>query len=112
MVAGNFHTPVDGISYATVAASQTAQGLTPQGSGGSGNTGDYLAGLLVVPATTAPGAISIVDGTVTVTVFTGGPASVVSLVPFFIPLGICSVNAKWQVTTGANVSVVAVGNFS
>lgn len=94
--------------YETVAASQSAQEL-----GATGNTGDYLAGLLVVPATTSPGAVSIKDGGGSaITVFTGGASSVSNLVPFFIPLGIKSAAGEWRVTTGANVSVIAVGNFS
>lgn len=98
LVAGN---------YETVAASQTDQVL-----GATGAAGDYLAGLLVIPATTSPGAISIEDDDTNFTVFTGGAASVSNLVPFYIPLGIVSVNGAWEVTTGANVSVVAIGNFT
>lgn len=93
--------------YETVAASQTAQVL-----GASGGAGDYIAGLLVIPATTSPGAISLLDNGTSISVFTGGASSVSNLVPFFIPLGIKSVNGPWKVTTGANVSVIAVGNFS
>ena len=94
--------------YETVAASQSEQEL-----GATGNTGDYLAGLLVVPATTSPGAVSIKDGGGSaITVFTGGASSVSNLVPFFIPLGIKSADGEWRVTTGANVSVIAVGNFT
>ena len=40
--------------YETVAASQTAQVL-----GATGATGYYLAGLLVVPATTSPGVVTM-----------------------------------------------------
>lgn len=93
--------------YETVAASQTAQVL-----GATGATGDYLAGLLVVPATTSPGAISILDNATSITVFTGGASSVSNLVPFFIPLGIKSVSGAWKVTTGANVSAIGIGDFT
>lgn len=94
--------------YETVAASQTTQAI-----GATGATGDYLAGLLVIPATTSPGAVAIKDGSGTaITVFTGGSSSVSDLVPFFIPLGIKSTSGAWQVTTGANVSAIAVGNFT
>jgi hypothetical protein len=93
--------------YETVAASQTDQVL-----GATGATGDYLQGLLVVPATTSPGAISIKDGSGSaITVFTGGATSVSNLVPFFIPLGIISRSGAWKVTTGANVSCIGIGNF-
>jgi hypothetical protein len=93
--------------YETVAASQTAQVL-----GGAGAVGDVLHGLLVVPATTSPGAIAILDGSTSVTVFTGGATSVADLKPFFIPLKLKSVNGAWKVTTGAAVSVVASGDFT
>lgn len=97
--------------YETVAASQTAQVL-----GATGAVGDYLAGLLVVPATTSPDAVSIKDGNGSaITVFTGGASSVSNLVPFFVPLGMKTVNGTtpgWKVTTGANVSVIGIGNFT
>lgn len=90
--------------YETVAASQTAQVL-----GTTGATGDYLSGLLVVPATTTPGSISILDGSTSISVFVTGT---VTVVPFFIPLGIFSVSGPWKVTTGGSVSVIAIGRFS
>lgn len=93
--------------YETVAASQTAQSL-----GATGATGDYLSGLLVVPGTTSPGNVIILDNAISITVFTGGASSVSNLVPFWINLGAFSVSGAWKVTTGANVSVVAVGNFT
>jgi hypothetical protein len=94
--------------YETVAASQTDQVL-----GATGATGDLLARLLVVPATTSPGAVSIKDGAGTaITVFTGGASSVASLVPFSIPLNLYSLTGSWKVTTGVNVSVLAAGNFT
>ena len=97
-----------GTHYETVAASQTDQVL-----GATGATGDYLSGLLVVPATTSPGALSIKDGAGgAITVFTGGAGSVSTLVPFFIPLGASSTGGAWKVTTGANVSAIGVGRFT
>lgn len=73
--------------YETVAASQTDQAL-----GATGGVGDYLAGLLIVPATTSPGAVSIKDGGGSaITVFAGGALSV---------------------STGTNVSVIAIGKFT
>ena len=95
--------------YETVAASQTDQAL-----GATGATGDYLAGLLIVPATTAAGAVSIKDGGgSSITVFAGGgTTALTTLIPFFVPLGIKSAAGAWKVTTGANVSVIGVGNFT
>lgn len=98
---------LSGGEYETVAASQTAQVL-----GGSGALGDYLHGILVVPATLSPGNIIILDDATSITVFTGGASSITELRPFFIPLGMVSVSGAWKVTTGANVSCIAIGNFS
>lgn len=96
--------------YETVAASQTGQAL-----GATGAAGDFLAGLLVVPATTSPGNVEVGDGVTspaTFTAFEGGSSSVSNLVPFFVPLGAKSTAGAWKVTTGANVSVVAFGKFT
>lgn len=99
---------VMGVEYETVAASQTDQVI-----GATGAIGDLLAGLLIVPATTSPGAVSIKDGAGSaITVFTGGASSVSGMVPFFVPLGIKATGAGWKVTTGANVSAIAVGDFT
>jgi hypothetical protein len=96
-----------GTSYETVAASQTAQVL-----GGAGATGDLLNGLLIIPATTSPGAVTILDSATSIPVFVGGASSVSTLIAFFVPLGIKSVSGPWKVTTGASVSVIAVGTFT
>ena len=95
--------------YETVAASATDQVL-----GATGAAGDYLAGLLIVPGTTAAGAVSIKDGSGTsISVFTGGgTTALTTLIPFFVPLGIRSTSGAWKVTTGANVTVIGVGNFT
>jgi hypothetical protein len=95
--------------YETVGSSATDQALGATG----GATGDYLASLLIVPATTSPGAVSIKDGSGTaIPIFAGGTSSVSNLVPFPAPLGIKSAAGAWKVTTGANVSVIASGNFT
>ncbi len=94
--------------YETVAASQTDQVM-----GAAGAVGDYLTGLLLVPASTSPGAVSIKDGSGSaITVFAGGSSSVSNLVPFAVPLGILSTSGAWKVTTGSNISVIGVGNFT
>lgn len=93
--------------YETVAASVTAQRL-----GAEGAKGDFISHLLVIPATTSPGAISLIDGPTSIVVFAGGASSVSSLVPFVIPLLLKSVSGLFALTTGANVSVIAVGNFT
>lgn len=93
--------------YETVAASQTAQAL-----GATGATGDYISGVLVVPATTSPGNVLLLDNATSITIFAGGASSVSNLVPFFIPLGMISVSGAWKITTGANVSCIGIGNFT
>ena len=93
--------------YETVAASQTGQVL-----GATGGTGDWISGVLVVPASTSPGNVLLLDNATSITVFVGGASSVSNLVPFFIPLGMKSVSGAWKLTTGANVSCIGIGNFT
>lgn len=98
-------------SYETVAASQTGQIL-----GATGAAGDYLSGLLFVPATTSPGTVSIADGNGSaIVIFAGGSGSLSNLVPFFVPLGmiaLATTTPGWHVTTGANIAVIGVGRFT
>lgn len=95
-------------AYETVAASQTAQVI-----GSIGAAGNIIEGILIIPATTSPGAVAIKDGADTaITIFAGGATSTVDLKPFYIQIGACSRSGAWQVTTGANVSVIAFGKFS
>ncbi len=94
--------------YETVAASQTDQVL-----GTAGAVGDLLQKMLVTPATTSPGAISIKDGGgSSITIFAGGASSVSNLQPFTIELELVSAAGAWKVTTGTNVSLVATGSFT
>lgn len=94
--------------YEHVAASQTTQVL-----GATGGAGDYLTGLLIIPGTTSPGNVLLRDGSggSDRTIFAGGASSVSNLVPFFVPFG-ARATSDWRVTTGANVTVFAVGNFT
>jgi hypothetical protein len=93
--------------YETVAASQTAQTLGPTGA-----TGDYIAGILVIPATTSPGVVTLLDNATSIPLFVGGASSVSNLIPFYIPLGMKSVSGAFKITTGANVSCIGIGNFT
>jgi hypothetical protein len=99
---------IDYSDYETVAASQTDQVL-----GATGAIGDFLAGLLIVPATTAAGVVQIKDGSGSaITVFVGGGTTALTiLTPIWLPLGMKSKSGAWKLTTGANVSVIAVGMF-
>ena len=95
------------MSAESVAASQTAQVL-----GGTGASGDKLDSVLIIPTTTSPGNVIILDGATSYTLFDGGATSVASLAPISVPVGQRSETGPWKVTTGANVRVIAFGEFS
>lgn len=88
---------------------------TTEALGATGAVGDYLEGVLVIPATTSPGAVTLFDGPATspdlgITIFTGGTVS--DIKSFFLPLGMFSTVGAWQLRTGSNVSAVAIGKFT
>lgn len=93
--------------YETVAASQTAQVLGP-----TGGTGDYIKGVLCIPTSVSPGVVTLLDNAISIPVFAGGTNSLLTLHPFFIPLGLKSVSGAWKITTGANISAIGIGNFT
>ena len=93
--------------YETVAASQTAQVL-----GTAGSAGDVISHIVVIPATTSPGNVLLLDNATSITLFAGGASSVSNLVPFIIPLGMTSMSGAWKITTGASVSCICVGSFN
>lgn len=97
------------LKYATVAASQTAQVLKT----GTrlGDKGDKLRSVVIIPATTSPGAVNILDGTTSINVYPGGASSISALTPTTVTLEAASVNGAWSITTGASVSVIAFGDF-
>jgi hypothetical protein len=96
----------DPIYYETVAASQTDQAL-----GATGAKGDYLSHLIIVPATTGAGTVAIQDGSDSaINVFVTG--TLADLTPIYVPLGLRSRTGAWSITTGANVSVIACGQFT
>ena len=92
-----------GTFYETVAASQTAQVL-----GVTGGTGDTLMRLIITVTTSATSQVTLLDN-----------ATSYIIVPAVTPVGVyqidieaVSVSGAWKITTGAGVSVMAVGNFS
>lgn len=94
-----------GLAYETVAASQTDQVL-----GASGATGDFLSHIVIQPATTGAGTCTIKDDTTVIFTFTSG--TLPGLAPITVPFGLFSVNGAWKVTTGANVAIIGIGNFT
>lgn len=103
-------TRIEGFSageYESVAASQTDVTL-----GAAGAVGDFIAGVLVTPESLDAGEVELTDGEDTHVLFAGGTGSVACLVPFFIPLGIKSGSSGWKISTGADVHVLAIGDFS
>ena len=104
-VAGRVATPAD---YETVAASQTAQTLGPTGS-----VGDYIEGILVIPAAVAAGVVTLLDNATSISIYAGGAVTtLVDLKPFYVKLGMKSVSGAWKLTTGASVSCIAMGDFT
>lgn len=93
--------------YETVAASQTAQVL-----GAAGAINNVISHVTIIPATLDPGAIALIDGATSITIFAGGTGSVVSLVPFTLFLNMKAQTGPWKLTTGAAVSCICVGDFS
>jgi len=92
--------------YETVAASQTDQALGP-----TGNRGDVLERLIITVNVAATATASIKDGTA---------GASIPIVPATTPVGVYSITigAKsaaaggWLVTTGAGLTVLAVGRFT
>lgn len=112
LVKGGVGTVNGGSTENTVAASQTNQILSSTQGGGTGTTGDYLSHCIIQPATTSPGAFTILDNATTVYSFPGGASSVSNLVPFAIPLGITSKSGGFKITTTTNVSGTCTGSFT
>lgn len=94
------------VKYETVAAGSTAQAL-----GAAGAAGDILERIIIIPATTGAGNVSIKDGAGSdISIFVAG--TLADLTPISIEFNMPSRAGKWAVTTGANVSVIAIGQFS
>lgn len=88
--------------YEVVAASQTTQVI-----GVTGAVGDYLSHVVIDPMTASPGSVTILDGPTTVLTITPPASSQ----PFTVPIMATSREGAWRITTGADVTVMAVGNF-
>jgi hypothetical protein len=94
-----------GYQYKTVAASQTAQVL-----GTTGAAGDYLHRLIVTVNTSATSTVTLTDGVTAIPIVPANIASGIGVVN--VEVNAASLTSGWKVTTGAGVTVVAVGKFS
>jgi hypothetical protein len=90
--------------YETVAKSQTGQVL-----GGVGAQGDFIDRLVIVPETTSPGAVALLDNTTSISIMVAGTTTIA---PITVELGMHSELGAWSITTGDNVHVIAVGKFT
>ena len=90
-------------AYEAVAASQTNQVLGPTGA-----TQDYLHRIVVAVATAASSTVDVIDGSTTVLSIPANTAIGV----YSIEINAVSANGAWKITTGAGVSVLAMGIFS
>lgn len=89
-------------AYETVAASQTDQVL-----GGTGAIEDRLERLVITVNTAATSTVSIKDGTTAIPIMPANTAIGV----YSVDIGAMSQHGAWSVTTGAGVTVIAIGDF-
>lgn len=90
--------------YETIAASQTAQVL-----GGSGAAGDYLHRLICTVTSASTATVTLTDGVTAIAVV---PTTVTDVGVINVEINAASKTSGWKVTTGAGVTVIAVGIFS
>lgn len=106
-VAGTLGIKAAGLKYVTCAAGGT-QAL------GTGAAGDTINTLIIVPGTAAAGTVGIKDGAgSTISVFAGGGTTALTdLRPQTVTLNAISTAGGWSVVNGANVTCIAVGQFT
>ena len=94
-----------GFAYETVAASQTGQVL-----GTAGAKGDIIQRIVVNVITAASATLTIIDGSTSIVVATGGA----TVVPgsYSLELGVASQTGAWSITTGAGCTALCIGIFS
>ena len=94
-----------GYNYETVAVSQTGQVL-----GTAGAKGDIIQRIVVNVITAATATLTIIDGSTSIVVATGGA----TVVPgsYSMELGVASQTGAWSVTTGAGCTALCIGIFS
>ncbi|MES2295223.1 MAG: hypothetical protein V4527_18145 [Pseudomonadota bacterium] len=103
--AGSLSVTPAGLEYEIVTASQTGQVM-----GATGATGDFLSHVIFYPATTGAGTSYVLDNAVEVAKITAG--TLADLRPITIPINAFSVSGAWKITTGANMTATAFGDFA
>jgi len=89
----------------TVAASQTAQAM-----GDTGAKGDWLSHVIFQPSATGAGTSTILDDSTVLFAYTAG--TLADLRPIIVPINLNSANGAWKITTGANMTAIAFGDFT
>lgn len=83
---------------------------------GDSAVGDYLSHLIVVPASSAAGAVTLFDGTtavLSIPTVAGTGTGVTCPPPYTVICGMVATSTKaWNITCGAAVHAVAVGRFN
>lgn len=94
--------------YVDVAAGQTGAAIKTT-SASVGAIGDYIDTIVIIPETTTPGTVALLDGSTSVNILVSGTFT---LTPITIKCGWRAVNANgWSLTTGTNVHVRVSGRF-
>lgn len=82
-----------------------------QAAGAAGAAGDYLSHIVIQPAAAEIGDVVVKDDATVIFTRTGGD-TLPDLSPIIVPFGVKSKNGAWKLTTGADVSVLACGDFT
>lgn len=75
-----------------------------------GAAGATISRLVLQPATASPGAVTLKDGDAVKYAFPGGASSVADLAPMNVDLGLTAADG-FTITTGNNISVLAIGVY-
>lgn len=103
-VQGNVGYDPSNDDYEVVGASDTDEPI------GDSAPGDYLLHCKITPLSLSPGDVMLKDGATEIPLFDGGASSLTSKAPIQLMLNMTAVTG-FTVTTGADVSVLFVGQF-
>jgi hypothetical protein len=88
-------------NYKTVAASQTTAQICGEGG--------YLESITVLPASSTPGVVTLIDGSTTIMAIIAGAGD--GTKPYTVRVGaFAESSGGFKITTGASVSVIVSGN--